>query len=522
MKVELVAKTVPVVEGLETAQDLVSYAARVSNPSNQLNTETGGGLLRYCIKHKHFSVFETVNLVMSIETTRDIGRQILRHRSFCLGGDSQIWFDLPNEEGKSSRKFLPYQKSISYLHDRWFNGAEELPNGQRIPMRDRIKNMKIRCMNEETGEIVHTHINDITKSEAHLHKVSFDNGNVVLSSKDHRYYTEDGWLPLEEALENKVRFVCQTSKADKPEQYFPDINSEDEEWLPVDGWENYMVSNMGRVKRVGKYSTGKIRKGSVGNHGYPRVSFNKPAVQEDENMHRLVLKTFQPLDCYEGMQVRHKNHNKLDCRLENLEWGTDKENKKDTYNNDTHGRLRTGFCSVVSVEDVGVQECYDISVEAPWHNFICDGQVVHNSFQEFSQRYAEVDPEIVYRETRLQDTKNKQNSIISEDIRLDNNFKVNQDNVFEAAISAYNNALDNGIAKEQARALLPEGLVKTHMYMNGTLRSWLHFCQVRCGVETQKECSLIAKEACRVIIKEFPVLVELLSPLLEDDYSAET
>lgn len=226
MKVELVAKTVPVVEGLETGQDLVSYAARVSNPDNQLNTETGGGLLRYCIKHKHFSVFETVNLVMSVETTRDIGRQILRHRSF--------------------------------------------------------------------------------------------------------------------------------------------------------------------------------------------------------------------------------------------------------------------------------------------------------SFQEFSQRYAKVDPEIVYRETRLQDTKNKQNSIVTEDSGLDSEFKAEQDFIFNNAIASYNNALEAGIAKEQARALLPEGLVKTYMYMNGTLRSWLHFCQVRCGVETQKECRLIAKEACRIIIKEFPVLSELLSPLLEDTYSAET
>lgn len=226
MKVELVAKTVPVQEGLTSGEDLVSYCARVSNPSNQLNTTTAGGLLRYCIKHKHFSVFETVNLVMSIKTTRDIGRQILRHRSF--------------------------------------------------------------------------------------------------------------------------------------------------------------------------------------------------------------------------------------------------------------------------------------------------------SYQEFSQRYSETSPDMVVRETRLQDNVNKQNSIVSEDTLLNNHFYNMQEEVFNTSRQYYEEAISLGVAKEQARALLPEGLTETHMYMNGTLRSWLHFCMVRCGIETQKECRLIAKECTKILIKEYPVLEEVLSPLLESDYSAET
>ena len=225
MKVELVARTVPVKEGLLTAEDLVSYCARVSNPDNQMNTKTGGGLLRYCIKHKHFSIFEQVNLNMEIQTTRDIGRQILRHRSF--------------------------------------------------------------------------------------------------------------------------------------------------------------------------------------------------------------------------------------------------------------------------------------------------------SFQEHSLRYAEVSPEIVYRETRMQDKVNRQNSVVCEDEDLVTEFKAEQDFIFNNAIDSYNSLLEAGIAKEQARALLPEGLTSTRMYMNGTLRSWIHFCTVRCGVETQKECRDIAKAACVILIEEFPVLVDLLKPLLEDTYSAE-
>ena len=79
MKVDLVSISQPNIDGIKTAEEFISYCARVSNPPNQLNTNTAGGLLRYCIKHNHFSIFEMVNLVFEIETTRDIARQLLRH-----------------------------------------------------------------------------------------------------------------------------------------------------------------------------------------------------------------------------------------------------------------------------------------------------------------------------------------------------------------------------------------------------------------------------------------------------------
>jgi thymidylate synthase (FAD) len=81
MKVKLVAITKPLEEGINTAQEFISFCARVSAPNNQYNTKTASGLLKYCVNHKHFSIFEMGNMVFEIETTRDISRQILRHRS---------------------------------------------------------------------------------------------------------------------------------------------------------------------------------------------------------------------------------------------------------------------------------------------------------------------------------------------------------------------------------------------------------------------------------------------------------
>ena len=141
------------------------------------------------------------------------------------------------------------------------------------------------------------------------------------------------------------------------------------------------------------------------------------------------------------------------------------------------------------------------------------------SFQEFSQRYAEAE-EFEMRQTRLQDTKNKQNSIVvegSDSLVLD--FEQGQQNVLRVAFDEYQRALSKGIAKEQARALLPEGLTKTRMYMNGSLRSWIHYCQVRCGVETQLEHRLIAKAIAKVLIAQFDFLEDVA--WLNDDYSAE-
>jgi thymidylate synthase (FAD) len=143
------------------------------------------------------------------------------------------------------------------------------------------------------------------------------------------------------------------------------------------------------------------------------------------------------------------------------------------------------------------------------------------SFQEFSQRYSTTSQVMVEREARLQDTVNKQNSLLCEDAFVKNHFLGLQRRVFNDALEAYQAALADGVAKEQARALLPEGLTQTNMYMNGTLRSWLTFVQVRCGIETQKECRDIAKEVTRLLIVDFPFLSDILAPLLEDSYSAE-
>lgn len=119
------------------------------------------------------------------------------------------------------------------------------------------------------------------------------------------------------------------------------------------------------------------------------------------------------------------------------------------------------------------------------------------SFQEFSQRYADPTKDLgfVTREARLQDNKNRQNSVETDNKELQATWEVMQNIAKASAKDAYNWAIENGIAKEQARAVLPEGLTVSRMYMNGTLRSWIHFCELRMGNGTQKECREVATSA---------------------------
>ena len=134
------------------------------------------------------------------------------------------------------------------------------------------------------------------------------------------------------------------------------------------------------------------------------------------------------------------------------------------------------------------------------------------SFQEFSQRYADPtkDLNFVLREARLQDVTNRQNSLVTDDHELQSEWKIKQMNVISASREAYKWAIDNGIAKEQARAVLPEGLIESKLYMNGTLRSWVHFIELRSGNGTQKEHQLVALACAEAIAAIFPMTESLV------------
>jgi thymidylate synthase (FAD) len=139
------------------------------------------------------------------------------------------------------------------------------------------------------------------------------------------------------------------------------------------------------------------------------------------------------------------------------------------------------------------------------------------SFQEYSQRYADPTGDLgfVRRDARLQDAKNRQNSIENDDRALQEEWNMKQSASIAAATEAYEWAIKNGIAKEQARAVLPEGNTESVMIMSGSLRSWVHYCQLRMGKETQKEHRIVAEQCWTIIGHHFPDVTEALNDIAE-------
>jgi len=138
------------------------------------------------------------------------------------------------------------------------------------------------------------------------------------------------------------------------------------------------------------------------------------------------------------------------------------------------------------------------------------------SFQEFSQRYADIrdlDDSVVIRKARLQDPKNRQNSVMTDDINLHQSWETHQRLVWNAAMKAYNWAIENGIAKEQARVVLPEGNTPSRLYVNGTIRSWIHYVELRSANGTQKEHMELAREIALAISKIYPDMVNFIEEI---------
>jgi thymidylate synthase (FAD) len=171
-------------------------------------------LLTYCIKHSHWSVFEQASASFEISTTRAISPQILRHRSFvfqeaCITGDSLISFELPHGHTKNKRSH--YTRSISYLYDKFHFGAAPInsrwdsEDKRRIPLKDRIQNMRIRVFDQNTNEFITSNIVDIYKTGVKpCYEIKFSNGKKIKSTLDHKFLTKSGFAPLKEILDLRV------------------------------------------------------------------------------------------------------------------------------------------------------------------------------------------------------------------------------------------------------------------------------------------------------------------------------
>lgn len=525
-------------EGIEDLQDLVAYCARVSNPSNQLNTETTEKLLSYLAKHAHWSPFEMVSACVELTTTRDIARQLLRHRSmafqeFCVSGDSLI--TTISNCGKTKKV------KIEDLYKRY-------KNSQYWNMSDNM----VRVYDELTKSFIRSKILEVFDTGIKpVYEMTLENGKKIKSTKEHKFLTSSGNFVELNDLSTNDFIAC---NGDKPYQNKEILLEQKQKSIQTGtgllGVAEYFGVSYHTIRKWLRFHNIQYTKSEVAsyttiwnknlpasmqpNYGKPvsdetREKMKKSAVSgKDSNLYvhgyrswrkqvsdywykrKLELYTKFDKTCaitgkfleYSDVSIDHilpvSQHPDLAYDESNIRIIHKDEHTKKSVKESSI--LVPKFSKILSIEYIGDEQTYDMEIDHTSHNYVANGIVTHNS-----QRYANPVKELNFhlREARLQDTKNRQNSVETEDELLTAQWEAYQRKVINAATEAYNWAINNGIAKEQARVVLPEGNTESKLYVNGTIRSFIHYIQVRSGNGTQKEHIELAVAIANVIAEVY-------------------
>ncbi len=544
-KVKVIGVTQPVVDFIPDAEGILSYAARVSSPNNQENFDTAGKLLAYCVKHKHYSVFETCSLTMEIETPRDIARQILRHRSFsfqefCVAEGTKI----STIVGGSTKKVKIEDLYKRYKSNQYWNMSDNM----------------VRVFDEKTSTLVQAKIKEVFKTGVKpVYKMTLDNGRTIESTLEHKFLTQEGFSELGnieigdfvgcngipvwqmqqwlaeakfEAIENGTGLQGIADKAGtsthtirkwlkkhnlqftkKQVAVYTEVWNKglDSEKQPMYG---KLISEETRMKMQDsskKGSSSVLFKG-----GNPR-SFGLEVRDYWYKRKNNLIKTLGSVcavsgkECsFEELEIDHikplSKFPELAYEASNIQLLCKEEHRKKSALESSKRLLTASWHKVVSIEFVGDKETYDMEIDHDSHNYVANGIITHNS-----QRYAQ-STEFIERECRLQDNKNRQNSFRTEDDALTSEWYKLQEEVRVTAQNNYEKALSLGLAKETCRVLLPEGLTLSKLYMQGSVRSWIHFIQVRHdeGV-AQLEVVDVARKAKVELLKHFPCFEDVLN-----------
>lgn len=429
-------------------------------------------------------------------------QQARTHRiGCCLSGETLVSFGHPSlSDGQ-----IYYRKSIEELASLWHKGrAHQQGSADAAYMQRMISSRTLLRANEETGCIEQTQITNIyCNGVRHVFRFYFEGGYNITATKDHSVFTPNGWLTFGDLKEGDSVYVSvATSRKVEPTQ--PTLSVEElarEQWQPVRGYEWYEVSDLGRVRsRAPRKHRGvlrypqlpKLKKQCESTYLYVSLSKADGSGSKRFNVHSLVLSTFKG-EAEEGQVARHLNGNHYDNRLSNLEWGSEAENAEDRVTHDVTRRARIKPATFIGSEDCGMQETYDLEVKGPFHNFVANHIIVHNSFDVQSMRYSgeriskaavgELPVEEVFylRPVGKYHDRQGKHYLYTEEARQADLI------ICKAAAELYKvRTQEQGFSEEHARGLLPFDY-RQHFVVSFTLRSALHFMDLRAKADAQEE-----------------------------------
>jgi thymidylate synthase (FAD) len=555
----------------------ITRAARVSYDAAWRAGEDEGSdarLIRYLWKNKHTSPFEAVEFQFEVKAPIFVFRQWHRHRTWCLSGDTEITFELPNRirQGVRGSKKL----RLDDLHRKWSeNPPVKRKDKQKRSLRDfrreQISNMLLRVYDEKAGEFTIGHICDVIASGVkEIFEITLANGKKLKCTEDHKILTPDGWLPLKDAIGLVVvgKTAGMTKEAFILTNGVPAYKSE--EWLRAKRLDGASVQSIADAancsyhtirkwlktydlqfsreerdfrkgmkpwnKGVTGYSTSRvvtdaekeiIRKSRSGENS----NFWKGGITSDRaNIGRWTTQTAPYVHAKNGWRCTECGSNKkLEAHhikpvVTHPELAYDIENLT-TLCRKCHRKLH-GFTGefmmgkgvtltahpqkIVSVRLVGEEMTYDLSVEGDNHNFVANGMIVHNCFNELSARYRELPEEFYVPEPKDIGVQSKDNKQARDLDRENETAKLAAATIREAckdSFREYKILIKEGIPRELARSVLPVATY-SHMFAKVDLRNLFHFLDLRLHSHAQFEIRVYAEAILELIRPVVPVAVQ--------------
>jgi len=448
----------------------------------------------------HYGPLEHPQIVLNVGWfPHSVMQQARTHRiGCCLSGDTVVDFGHPSlTEGQTY-----YRSTIKHLASLWHEGHERQPTAAGAAcMQKQIKNRSLLHLNENTGLIEATKIAKIYENGLRdVWLIRLENDAFIKATLDHKVLTPLGWSTFGDVAVGENVLFAGTVPSELASA--TGVTSEEEAWCRIPGHEFYEISSHGNIRSwaprkhrgVLRYpTTPRPKRPSTGTSGrYPYVALSGiTGKSQHKNIHELVLSSFvgpRP----EGCLARHINGCALDNRLENLEWASQSGNAANRIRDNVTSRKKAVPVAIRSKVYLGKQMTYDIEVSGPFHNFLANGIVVHNSFDVQSMRYTgDRIRKAANRELELEEVFYLR-PLGSYSDRQGKRYEYNQAQrsidlgLCRAAAERYRDLLDAGYAEEHARGILPFDY-RQHFVVSFSLRALLHFLDLRAKLDAQQE-----------------------------------
>lgn len=502
----------------------VSYDAAWRAGENEKSDEK---LINYLWKHKHSTPFESVTFTFEVKAPIFVFRQWHRHRTWCLSGDSFITFEKPDRMRKGIRTATTMK--LSDLYRKWQPTIRtSRPERQTNPFfpRSRIQKMNLRVYDEKNKEFTTGKIFDIVSSGVKdVFEIILANGKKLKCSKDHQLLTTVGWQRLEEA----IGLVFKGKTAGMTKESFILTNGFVENHVPwnkgVTGYTTNRVFTEEAKEKIRKARSGENSNFWKGGVSSERSNIARWTTEQAPKVHAKFNYTCQFCNKIGGRLHAHHvkpvvSHPELALDFENLitvcKPCHSKYHFKSGESRLSKGQtLRALPSKVIRVEYIGQEETYDISVEGPHHNFVANGIVVHNSFNELSARYKELPEEFYLPDVTTigaQSTDNKQMRVI-EDKLSSHDWELRTAEIdmakrwMEQSFSNYRTLLNNGWPRELARSVLPVATY-SHMFATVNLLNLFKFLTLRTHQHAQYEIRVYAEAMLQLVKPIVPVCVK--------------